>query len=53
MKMSPWHSTKANVHHVCSNCNTGNSIEKENRRGGTGNKPLCLECRDWIKRNKC
>lgn len=43
-KKSPWHSIKENVHHNNSNCNTGNNIERENRREGTGNKPLCKEC---------
>ena len=48
-----WHSIKSNVHHVCSNCNTGNNIENENRRYGTGNKPLCPECRDLIAKGEC
>lgn len=52
-KKSPWHSAKSNVHHVCSNCNTGNNIERENRRSGTGGKPLCSECRDWIAKGSC
>ena len=39
-----WHSTKANVHHNNTNCNTGNNIERENRQPGTGGKPLCAEC---------
>ena len=43
-KVSPWHSIKANVHHDNNNCNTGNNIESENRRSGTGGKPLCSEC---------
>lgn len=42
--VSPWHSIKAAVHHNNTTCNTGNNIEKENRREGTGNKPLCDEC---------
>lgn len=49
---SPWHSIKANVHHNNSNCNTGNNIEKENLRTGTGGKPLCAECADLNKRGK-
>ncbi len=40
-------------HHVCTNCNTGNNIEKENLREGTGGKPLCDECKEWIKRGQC
>lgn len=43
---SPWHSVKQLIHHNNSNCNTGNNIEKENLRDGTGNKPLCQECVD-------
>jgi hypothetical protein len=53
MRKSPWHSIKQTVHHVCTNCNTGNNIEKENYREGTGNKPLCKECQDWINKNAC
>ena len=41
----PWHSTKADVYHNNSNCNTGNNIEKENVQGGTGGKKLCEECK--------
>jgi hypothetical protein len=41
---SAWHSTKQDVHHNNTNCNTGNNIESENRRSGTGDKPLCAEC---------
>ena len=43
-KVNPWHSTKQSVHHNNTNCNTGNNIEKENLRPGTGDKPLCAEC---------
>ncbi len=43
---SPWHSVKANVHHNNTACNTGNNIERENLRSGTGGKPLCKECAD-------
>lgn len=39
-----WHSIKQTVHHNNSECNTGNNIERENRRSGTGGKPLCAEC---------
>lgn len=44
MKTSPWHSIKASVHHNDTDCNTGNNIERENIRYGTGGKPLCSEC---------
>jgi len=44
-KKSPWHSVKANVHLNDTNCNTGNNIESEKLRQGTGGKPLCAECK--------
>jgi hypothetical protein len=44
MVTSPWHSILSNKHHNNTRCNTGNNIEKENRRTGTGGKPLCTEC---------
>ncbi len=40
----PWHSILALVHHNNDDCNTGNNIERENLRVGTGGKPLCQEC---------
>jgi hypothetical protein len=43
-KRSPWHSTLSFVHHNNTECNTGNNIERENLRPGTGGKPLCKEC---------
>ena len=43
-RRSPWHSLKSNVHHNNTDCNTGNNIERENLRSGTGGKPLCSEC---------
>ena len=43
-KKAPWHSTKQSVHHNNTDCNTGNNIETENLRQGTGGKPLCKEC---------
>jgi hypothetical protein len=44
--VSPWHSIKQYVHHNNTECNTGNNIERENLRQGTGGKPLCQECAD-------
>jgi hypothetical protein len=41
---SPWYSIKESVHHNNTNSNTGNNIEVENQRSGTGGKPLCKEC---------
>ena len=40
----PWHSILSGVHHNNDDCNTGNNIERENHRAGTGGKPLCREC---------
>ncbi|HUG00631.1 MAG TPA: hypothetical protein VML95_02075 [Longimicrobiales bacterium] len=31
MRKSPWHSVRGSVHHVCSNCNTGNNIVRPRR----------------------
>jgi hypothetical protein len=53
MRKAPWHSVKQPHHHVCSNCNTGNNIETENLRQGTGDKPLCTECKNLIAKNGC
>jgi hypothetical protein len=44
MRKSPWHSVKQVVYHDNTECNTGNNIERENLRSGTGGKPLCKEC---------
>lgn len=49
MVTSPWHSIKAGVHHNNTECNTGNNIERENWRPGTGGKPLCRECADLAR----
>ena len=45
MKVSPWHSAKGSVYHDNTDCNTGNNIEAENRREGTGGLPKCDECK--------
>jgi len=44
--VSPWHSILEDVHHNNTECNTGNNIEAENRREGTGGKRLCKECEE-------
>lgn len=45
-KVSPFHSTKEmRVHHDESKCTTGNNIEKQYRKSGTGGLPKCAECR--------
>ena len=48
-----WYSISSHVHHVCTTCRTGNNILKENRRTGTGSKPLCVECRHQIGEGRC
>jgi hypothetical protein len=40
----PWHSVNSEVYHNNPNCQTGNSMNPENVRQGTGGKPLCGEC---------
>jgi len=54
-KKSPWHSAKKvdhPVYHNNSECNTGNNIEKENVRQGTGGHPLCKECEELNSKGK-
>jgi len=41
----PWHSVNSDIYHNNPNCQTGNRIEPENLRQGTGNKQLCEECK--------
>lgn len=43
-KIIPWYSIKTNVHHNNTDCTEGNNIETENRRSGTGGRPLCSHC---------
>jgi hypothetical protein len=40
----PWYSVNSEVYHNNPNCQTGNSMDPENVRQGTGGKPLCGEC---------
>lgn len=42
--VSPWYSILSDVYHNNTECDTGNNIETENRREGTGGKDLCHEC---------
>ena len=51
-KKSPWHSIKQSVHHDNTKCDTGNNIERESMRQGTGGKPLCDECAKLDKAGK-
>ncbi len=39
-----WHSANSEVYHNNHNCQTSNSMDPENVRQGTGDKPLCAEC---------
>jgi hypothetical protein len=43
----PWHSANSDVYHNNPSCQTGNSMDPENVRRGTGGKPLCEECQ-WL-----
>lgn len=40
----PWYAADSDVYHNNANCQTGNSIDPENVRKGTGGKSLCGEC---------
>jgi hypothetical protein len=46
MKTSPWNSIKQSVYHDNTDCTEGNNIETENYREGTGEKSLCLHCKE-------
>jgi hypothetical protein len=41
---APWHSIHSSVYHNNTGCNTGNNIDLNDLRQGTGGKPLCQEC---------
>ncbi len=45
-KKAPWHSSKSEVYHDNTECNTGNNIERENMERGTGGGRKCEECKD-------
>ena len=53
MIVKPWHSAKRLVHHMCTNCKSGNNIEKENREEGDGDKVLCEECHRLLESGNC
>jgi hypothetical protein len=50
MKTNPWYSTEVvdeksqSIHHNNTSCPEGGSIEKNHRRYGTDNRPLCKQC---------
>jgi len=52
MKTSPWHSIKQAKYHDNTECTEGNNIERENRREGTGGKPICEHCERLAKEGK-
>jgi hypothetical protein len=39
-----WHAINQSIYHNNSRCSTGNNIDPEHRRQGTGGRPLCQEC---------
>lgn len=45
-RTTPYHSINGTVHHVYTQCTVGNNIERDKRRDGTGNLPLCSVCHD-------
>lgn len=51
-RKAAWHSIKSGVHHNNTECNTGNNIERENLRQGTGGKPLCHECSELNRQGR-
>lgn len=48
----PWHSILQPVYHNNTNCNTGNNIEREYLRSGTGGKRPCKECTDLNRQGR-
>ena len=43
-KKAAWHSIHQSTYHNNSRCSTGNNIDPEHLRQGTGGRPLCQEC---------
>ena len=41
----PWHSTQEDVHHNNTLCTIAGRMDPIHRRGGTGGKQLCGECK--------
>jgi len=46
MRTQPWHSIKTGqtVYHDNTGCVDGDNIDPEDRREGTGGRPLCAHC---------
>lgn len=55
MIVAPIHSVKPyspQVHHNNDKCTERNNIEAENRRTGTGGRPLCQHCSELNKQGR-
>lgn len=50
--LMPWHSVKENVYHNHADCESRETIPADDRRHGTGNKPLCKVCEKLSKSKK-
>jgi hypothetical protein len=44
-QINPWHAVKDHMHHNNSTCQAAQSTPPQSQHRGTGNKPLCAECR--------
>ena len=44
LDMIAWHSVRSHCYHTSSQCTSGDDIEPENYRSGTGNKRQCGQC---------
>jgi hypothetical protein len=44
-EVTPWHAVKEHMHHNNAACGQATQTPKQNQLRGTGNKPLCGECR--------
>ena len=45
-KHSAYYANHADVCHAYEDCTTGSKVNPEHRQAGTGDKELCVECRD-------
>lgn len=43
-KTSQYYSLHEGVHHTNTECSIGKAIKEEDRKQGTGAKPVCQEC---------
>ena len=51
-KTSPWHSVKEDHHHDNTKCGPGSEIPPHNRQEGTGEKPLCDDCKELDRKGE-